>query len=135
MTENQRSQRPRSGSWEGKLFHARGRAARALHDFFFFENLRNPARSRRAGLMRQFRSCQLDSIDTKFSSTTGLFLADGHKHSTTTISPYINTCHRPSSVPDSKLRFLTDVGLDKSRKHKVKNTRVFLMTVEVRVQK
>ena len=61
MTENQASQRPESGSWEGKLFHARGRAARALHDFFFFENLRNPARNRRAGLMRQFRSGQLDS--------------------------------------------------------------------------
>jgi hypothetical protein len=33
-----------------------------MHDFFF-ENLRNPARIRRAGLMRQFRSGQLlDSI-------------------------------------------------------------------------
>ena len=32
-----------------------------MHEFFF-ENLRNPARSRRAGLMRQFRSGQLDSI-------------------------------------------------------------------------
>jgi hypothetical protein len=31
-----------------------------MHEFFF-ENLRNPARSRRAGLMRQFRSSQLDS--------------------------------------------------------------------------
>jgi hypothetical protein len=31
-----------------------------MHEFFF-ENLRNPARSRRAGLMRQFRSGQLDS--------------------------------------------------------------------------
>jgi hypothetical protein len=29
---------------------------------FFLENLRNPARIRRAGLMRQFRSGQLDSI-------------------------------------------------------------------------
>jgi hypothetical protein len=28
---------------------------------FFFENLRNPARDRRAGLMRQFCSGQLDS--------------------------------------------------------------------------
>jgi hypothetical protein len=28
---------------------------------FFFEKLRNPARNRRAGLMRQFRSGQLDS--------------------------------------------------------------------------
>jgi hypothetical protein len=28
---------------------------------FFPENLRNPARSRRAGLMRQFRFGQLDS--------------------------------------------------------------------------
>jgi len=31
-----------------------------MHEFFF-ENLRNPAHSRRAGLMRQFRSSQLDS--------------------------------------------------------------------------
>jgi hypothetical protein len=46
----------------------RGRTARAMHEIFF-ENLRNPACSRRAGLMRQFRSGQLDS--TKFS-TKGL---------------------------------------------------------------
>jgi hypothetical protein len=32
-----------------------------MHEFFP-ENLRNPARNRRAGLMRQFRSGQLDSI-------------------------------------------------------------------------
>ena len=53
-------QRPGSGSWEGKLSNARGRAARAMHDFFF-ENLRNPAHNRRAGLMRQFSSGQLYS--------------------------------------------------------------------------
>ena len=35
-----------------------------MHELFF-ENLRNPARARRAGLMRQFRSGQLNS--TKFS--------------------------------------------------------------------
>jgi hypothetical protein len=34
---------------------------------FFFENLRNPARSRRAGLMRQFRSGQLDNIRNTLS--------------------------------------------------------------------
>ena len=33
-----------------------------MHEFFF-ENLRNPARSRRAGLMRQFHSGQLNSRD------------------------------------------------------------------------
>jgi hypothetical protein len=32
-----------------------------MHEFFS-ENVRNPARSRRAGLMRQFSSGQLDSI-------------------------------------------------------------------------
>jgi hypothetical protein len=32
-----------------------------MHDFFF-ENLRNPAHNRRAGLMRQFSSGQLYSI-------------------------------------------------------------------------
>jgi hypothetical protein len=31
-----------------------------MHEFVF-ENLRNPARNRRAGLMRQFPSNQLDS--------------------------------------------------------------------------
>ena len=36
--------------------------ARAMHEFFF-ENLRNPARNRRAGLMRQFCPGQLDSIN------------------------------------------------------------------------
>jgi hypothetical protein len=32
--ELQESQRPGFGSWEGKLSNARGRAARAMHDFF-----------------------------------------------------------------------------------------------------
>jgi hypothetical protein len=45
----------------GKLSNPRGRDARAQCMNFFFENLRNPARSRRAGLMRQFRSGQLDT--------------------------------------------------------------------------
>jgi hypothetical protein len=40
---------------------ARGLAARARCKNFFFENLRNPAHNRRAGLMRQFSSGQLDS--------------------------------------------------------------------------
>jgi hypothetical protein len=41
-----------------------------MHDFFL-ENLQNPARSHRAGLMRQFRFYQLDS--TKFSTHPVLF--------------------------------------------------------------
>jgi hypothetical protein len=56
--ENERGQRPvmvRSG--RGPFRPARPRRERAMHEFFF-ENLRNPARSRRAGLMRQFRSRQ-----------------------------------------------------------------------------
>ena len=36
-----------------------------MHDFFFFENLRNPARGHRAGLMRQF--CPSQVYSTKFS--------------------------------------------------------------------
>jgi hypothetical protein len=32
-----------------------------MHEFFFLENLRNPAHNRRPGLMRQFSSDQLDS--------------------------------------------------------------------------
>ena len=55
-------QRPvmvRSG--RGPFRPARPRRARAMHDFFYLENLRNPARIRRAGLMRQFSSGQLDS--------------------------------------------------------------------------
>jgi hypothetical protein len=41
--------------------------------FFFFENLRNPARNRRVGLMCQFRSSQLNSIEGKvlFGSNKG----------------------------------------------------------------
>jgi hypothetical protein len=35
--------------------------ARAMHEFFFLENLRNPAQNRRAGLMRQFRPGQVYS--------------------------------------------------------------------------
>jgi hypothetical protein len=53
-----------------------------MHEFFF-ENLRNPARSRRAGLMRQFRSGQLNSSATRtgMESTdviTEFFLAPVH---------------------------------------------------------
>ena len=40
------------------------RRARAMHEFFF-ENLRNLARSRRAGLMRQFRPGQVYSTRKK----------------------------------------------------------------------
>ena len=61
MTGNQGWQRPESGSREGKLSNPRARPARARCIIFFFENLRNPARSRRAGLMRQFCPSQLDS--------------------------------------------------------------------------
>jgi hypothetical protein len=42
------SQRPGSGSREAKLSNPRGGAARAMHEFFF-ENLRKPAHSDRAG--------------------------------------------------------------------------------------
>jgi hypothetical protein len=45
-----------------------------MHEIFF-ENLRNPARNRRAGLMRQFRFRQLDS--TKFVFVF-VFLYDTH---------------------------------------------------------
>jgi hypothetical protein len=61
----------------------RGRAARAMHDFFSFENLRNPARNRRAGLMCQFCPIQVYSTAVvgrpatrvpRYSSTTDLNL-------------------------------------------------------------
>ena len=39
----------------------RPRRARAMHEFFF-ENLRNPAHNRRAGLMRQFPTGQVYSV-------------------------------------------------------------------------
>ena len=39
-----------------------------MHEFFF-ENLRNPAHNRRAGLMRQFSSGQLYSTITKFKES------------------------------------------------------------------
>jgi hypothetical protein len=50
-------------SERGPVKPARPRAARAMHEFFS-ENLRNPARNRRAGLMRQFCPSQLDSTCT-----------------------------------------------------------------------
>jgi hypothetical protein len=37
----------------------RPRRVRAMHEFFSLENLRNPARDGRAGVMRQFPSGQL----------------------------------------------------------------------------
>ncbi len=60
--ELEKSQRPvmvRSG--RGPFKPARPRRARAMHEIFF-ENLRNPAHNRRAGLMRQFSSSQLYSM-------------------------------------------------------------------------
>ena len=49
---------------------APARRVRAMHEFFF-ENLRNPARDRRAGAMRQFPTDQVHSTCvhsfTKFS--------------------------------------------------------------------
>jgi hypothetical protein len=59
--ELEKRQRPvmfRSG--RGPFKPARQRRGRAMHEFFF-ENLRNPARIRRAGLIRQFCPIQLDS--------------------------------------------------------------------------
>ena len=48
---------------EGKLSNPRGaRRAGCMHG----ENLQNPARDRRAGVMRQFPSCQLDSTHTYY---------------------------------------------------------------------
>jgi hypothetical protein len=47
-------------SGRGPVKPRRARRARAM-DTFFFENLRNPARARRAGVMRQFPTAQLDS--------------------------------------------------------------------------
>jgi hypothetical protein len=47
-------------SGRGPFKPARPRRARAMHDFFF-ENLRNPARIYRVGLMRQFRPGQVYS--------------------------------------------------------------------------
>jgi hypothetical protein len=59
--ENERGQRPvmvRSG--RGPVKPARTRCAHAMH-IVFFENLRNPARGRPAGALRQFPTAQLDS--------------------------------------------------------------------------
>jgi hypothetical protein len=60
--ELEKPQRPGSGSWEGKLSNSRGRAARARSMIILLENLRNPARDRRADAMRQFPFNQLDSL-------------------------------------------------------------------------
>jgi hypothetical protein len=37
-----------------------------MRDFFFFENLRNPARVHRADAMRQIPTTQLDSSEVDF---------------------------------------------------------------------
>jgi hypothetical protein len=57
---------------------------------FFSENLRNPARSRRAGLMRQFRTGQVYS----------------------TVRPYTAVPRQLSAIPIRFLlgRLLTDIG-------------------------
>ena len=60
MAANQGWQRPESGSREGKLSNGRARAARAMQEFFF-ENLGNPARVSRVGVMRQFSTAQFNS--------------------------------------------------------------------------
>jgi hypothetical protein len=60
LAKRQRPVMVRSG--RGPFRPARPRRARAMHDFFF-ENLRNPAHNRRAGLMRQFSSGQLYSSE------------------------------------------------------------------------
>jgi hypothetical protein len=54
-------------SGRGPFKPALPRRARAMHEIFF-ENLRNPARNRPAGLMRQFRSDQLDSTQDTMSA-------------------------------------------------------------------
>jgi len=52
-------------SGRGPFRPARARRPRALHEIFF-EDLRNPARAYRAGLMRQFRFGQLDSTHNSY---------------------------------------------------------------------
>ena len=56
----------------------RAAAPRARCMIFFFENLRNPARNRRAGLIRQFSFGQLYS--TKFSFFIYFFLGSTTPH-------------------------------------------------------
>jgi hypothetical protein len=50
-----------------------------MHDFFF-ENLRNPARSRCAGLMRQFRSGQLDSTKRQLDLIFDYYVVRGARN-------------------------------------------------------
>jgi hypothetical protein len=59
LEESQRPVMVRFG--RGPFRPARPRRARAMHELFL-ENLRNPARNRRAGLMRQFCPGQLYSM-------------------------------------------------------------------------
>jgi hypothetical protein len=67
LYERQRPVMVRSG--RGPFKPGMPRRARAMHEFFF-ENLRNPARNRPAGLMRQFRSDQFDSTQDMVLSTS-----------------------------------------------------------------
>ncbi len=59
-----------------------------MHEFFP-ENLLNPARSRRAGLMRQFRSDQLDNTSGKYYNKNLLDLYPG---TCTAVSGYSYAC-------------------------------------------
>jgi hypothetical protein len=60
-------------SGRGPFKPARPRRARAIHEFFF-ENLRNPARGRRAVAMRQFPTGQVyNSTAIRFLNVNGVF--------------------------------------------------------------
>ena len=67
------------------------RRARAMHEIFF-ENLRNPARFRRASAMRQFPTGQLDSTGLKTSvgqdPSVGRFLKLAQKYLDITVNHY-----------------------------------------------
>ena len=58
-----------------------------MHEFFF-ENLRNPARIRCAGLMRQFRPGQVYSRSTNFSTAV---LPDRQLHAVPVNRPHVST--------------------------------------------
>ena len=62
--ENERGQRPGSGSWEGKLSNPGGRAARAMHEFF----LRKFTKSR-AQLPRGFDAPVLSRSSLQYFSS------------------------------------------------------------------
>jgi hypothetical protein len=62
-------------SGRGPFRPARARRVRTMHEIFF-ENLRNPARDRRAGAMRQFSTGQVFESSIQYNDSMSMINVD-----------------------------------------------------------